>query len=156
MGIIVISNYFGVDHGPAWPPLAPLLAVSIWYQVLPPSLIISFHFFSFFRCKFDSILEYYKVMFNNFGTCNLQRYYLPSARELSRLIGICRAPIIQHFEETISVTSTIKSFDQQSRFHETNMKLKLVVHILRTKNTQIIFVDSIESFNSLKPLSAYT
>jgi hypothetical protein len=62
-------------------------------------------------------------MFNNFGTCNLQRYYLPSARELSRLIGICRAPIIQHFVETISVTSTIKSFDQQSRFHETNMKL---------------------------------
>ncbi|XP_045807083.1 ABC transporter C family member 3-like isoform X2 [Trifolium pratense] len=52
-----------------------------------------------------------------------QQYYLPSARELSRLIGICRAPMIQYFEETISGTSTIRSFDQQSRFHETNMKL---------------------------------
>lgn len=52
-----------------------------------------------------------------------QRYYLPSARELSRLGGVCKAPIIQHFAETISGTSTIRSFDQQSRFHETNMKL---------------------------------
>ncbi|KAK2431897.1 ABC transporter C family member [Trifolium repens] len=52
-----------------------------------------------------------------------QRYYLPSARELSRISGVCKAPIIQHFAETISGTSTIRSFDQQSRFHEINMKL---------------------------------
>ncbi|AES96106.2 multidrug resistance protein ABC transporter family protein [Medicago truncatula] len=52
-----------------------------------------------------------------------QRYYLPSARELSRLGGVCKAPIIQHFAETISGTLTIRSFDKQSRFHETNMKL---------------------------------
>ncbi|XP_027369176.1 ABC transporter C family member 3-like isoform X2 [Abrus precatorius] len=52
-----------------------------------------------------------------------QQYYLPSARELSRLVGVCKAPIIQHFAETISGTSTIRSFDQQSRFQETNMKL---------------------------------
>jgi len=53
----------------------------------------------------------------------LQQYYIPSARELSRLVGVCKAPIIQHFSETISGTSTIRSFDQQSRFQETNMKL---------------------------------
>ncbi|XP_004491490.1 ABC transporter C family member 3-like [Cicer arietinum] len=52
-----------------------------------------------------------------------QRFYLPSARELSRLVGVCKAPIIQHFAETISGTTTIRSFGQQSRFHETNMKL---------------------------------
>ncbi|KHN43880.1 ABC transporter C family member 3 [Glycine soja] len=52
-----------------------------------------------------------------------QQYYIPSARELSRLVGVCKAPIIQHFAETISGTSTIRSFDQQSRFQETNMKL---------------------------------
>ncbi|CAJ2633076.1 unnamed protein product [Trifolium pratense] len=52
-----------------------------------------------------------------------RRYYLPSGRELSRLVGVSRAPIIQHFAETISGTSTIRSFDQQSRFLETNMKL---------------------------------
>ncbi|KAK7299953.1 hypothetical protein RJT34_10784 [Clitoria ternatea] len=52
-----------------------------------------------------------------------QQYYIPSARELSRIVGVCKAPIIQHFSETISGTSTIRSFDQQSRFQETNMKL---------------------------------
>ncbi|KAF1890351.1 hypothetical protein Lal_00013605 [Lupinus albus] len=52
-----------------------------------------------------------------------QQYYIPSARELSRLVGVCKAPIIQHFAETISGTSTIRSFDQQSRFQELNMKL---------------------------------
>jgi ABC-type multidrug transport system fused ATPase/permease subunit len=62
-------------------------------------------------------------MLNNFGTCNMQQYYLPAGRELSRLVGVSRAPIIQHFAETISGTSTIRSFNQQSRFLETNMKL---------------------------------
>lgn len=62
-------------------------------------------------------------MLNNYRTCNMQRFYLPSARELSRLCGVCKAPIIQHFAETISGTSTIRSFDQESRFHAANMKL---------------------------------
>ncbi|KAH9652208.1 ABC transporter C family member 3 [Citrus sinensis] len=31
-----------------------------------------------------------------------QQYYIPSARELSRLVGVCKAPVIQHFSETIS------------------------------------------------------
>jgi ABC-type multidrug transport system fused ATPase/permease subunit len=51
----------------------------------------------------------------------MQRYYIPSARELSRLVGVCKAPVIQHFSETISGAATIRSFDQQSRFQETNM-----------------------------------
>ena len=38
-------------------------------------------------------------------------------------IYLCKAPIIQHFSETISGTSTIRSSDQQSRFQETNMKV---------------------------------
>ncbi|KAL2322784.1 hypothetical protein Fmac_027163 [Flemingia macrophylla] len=52
-----------------------------------------------------------------------QQYYIPSARELSRLVGVCKAPVIQHFAETISGASTIRSFDQVSRFQQTNMKL---------------------------------
>ncbi|XLR29410.1 hypothetical protein HN51_049303 [Arachis hypogaea] len=52
-----------------------------------------------------------------------QQYYLPAARELSRLVGVCKAPIIQNFSETISGTPTIRSFDQQSRFQEKNLKL---------------------------------
>ncbi|XP_054796177.1 ABC transporter C family member 3-like isoform X3 [Prosopis cineraria] len=52
-----------------------------------------------------------------------QQYYLPTSRELSRILGLCKAPIIQHFSETISGATTIRSFDQESRFQETNMKL---------------------------------
>ncbi|KAL5548580.1 hypothetical protein UlMin_003811 [Ulmus minor] len=52
-----------------------------------------------------------------------QQYYIPSARELSRLVGVCKAPVIQHFAETISGSTTIRSFDQDSRFQDTNMKL---------------------------------
>ncbi|GAB2291483.1 Canalicular multispecific organic anion transporter 2 [Dionaea muscipula] len=52
-----------------------------------------------------------------------QHYYIPSARELSRLVGVCKAPIIQHFSETISGAATIRSFDHQLRFQQTNEKL---------------------------------
>ncbi|CAK9166893.1 unnamed protein product [Ilex paraguariensis] len=52
-----------------------------------------------------------------------QQYYIPAARELARLIGVCKAPVIQHFAETISGSTTIRSFDQESRFRDTNMKL---------------------------------
>ncbi|KAF2305607.1 hypothetical protein GH714_007003 [Hevea brasiliensis] len=52
-----------------------------------------------------------------------QQYYIPSARELSRMMGVSKAPVIQHFAETISGSITIRSFDKQSRFQETNMKL---------------------------------
>ncbi|XP_070006835.1 ABC transporter C family member 3-like [Nicotiana sylvestris] len=53
----------------------------------------------------------------------LEQYYIPSARELARLNGTCKAPVIQHFAETISGSSTIRSFDQESRFQDTSMKL---------------------------------
>ncbi|XP_056177352.1 ABC transporter C family member 3-like isoform X2 [Syzygium oleosum] len=52
-----------------------------------------------------------------------QQYYLPSARELARLVGVCKAPVIQHFSETISGSTTIRGFDQESRFRNTNMEL---------------------------------
>ncbi|GJY04827.1 ABC transporter C family member 3-like protein isoform X3 [Tanacetum coccineum] len=53
----------------------------------------------------------------------LQQYYISSARELARLVGICKAPIIQHFSETVSGSMTIRSFHQEERFQDTNMKL---------------------------------
>ncbi|CAN1230677.1 ABC transporter C family member 3 [Linum grandiflorum] len=52
-----------------------------------------------------------------------QQYYIPAARELSRLVGVCKAPLIQHFAETISGATTIRSFDQQPRFQHTSLKL---------------------------------
>ncbi|KAK1417854.1 hypothetical protein QVD17_26988 [Tagetes erecta] len=53
----------------------------------------------------------------------LQQYYIPSARELARLVGVCKAPVIQHFSETISGSTTIRSFDQKQRFQDTCLKL---------------------------------
>ena len=41
----------------------------------------------------------------------------------SRLVGVCKAPVIQHFAETISGSTTIRSFDEESRFRDANMKL---------------------------------
>ncbi|KMT00724.1 hypothetical protein BVRB_9g220080 [Beta vulgaris subsp. vulgaris] len=52
-----------------------------------------------------------------------QQYYIPSARELCRLVGLTKAPVIQHFAETISGATTIRSFDQESRFVKTSVKL---------------------------------
>ncbi|KAI3894632.1 hypothetical protein MKW92_011076, partial [Papaver armeniacum] len=52
-----------------------------------------------------------------------QQYYISGARELARLVGVCKAPVIQHFAETISGSTTIRSFSQESRFMDTNLKL---------------------------------
>ncbi|CAK8565713.1 unnamed protein product [Lathyrus sativus] len=52
-----------------------------------------------------------------------QRYYSASARELARLTGIYQAPVIQLFSETISGSTTIRCFEQESRFNEMNMQL---------------------------------
>ncbi|XP_047318289.1 ABC transporter C family member 3-like [Impatiens glandulifera] len=58
------------------------------------------------------------------GTCIwLQQYYIPSARELARLAGVAKAPVIQLFAETISGSTTIRSFDQETRFQEMSMEL---------------------------------
>ncbi|KAM7478268.1 hypothetical protein LguiA_026481 [Lonicera macranthoides] len=52
-----------------------------------------------------------------------QRYFIPSIREMARLFGVCKAPVIQHFAETISGSTTIRSFDDECRFQDTSMKL---------------------------------
>ncbi|PKA63454.1 ABC transporter C family member 3 [Apostasia shenzhenica] len=45
-----------------------------------------------------------------------QQYYIDTGRELARLAGVCKAPIIQHFSESLSGTTTIRSFNHESRF----------------------------------------
>ncbi|XP_042483140.1 ABC transporter C family member 3-like [Macadamia integrifolia] len=52
-----------------------------------------------------------------------QQYYISAARELSRLYGVCQAPIIQHFTESSLGSTTIRCFDQEERFMDTNLKL---------------------------------
>ncbi|KAJ9188588.1 hypothetical protein P3X46_003930 [Hevea brasiliensis] len=52
-----------------------------------------------------------------------QRYYIPTARELARLAGIQRAPILHHFAESLAGAATIRAFDQEDRFIEANLDL---------------------------------
>ncbi|TVU30223.1 hypothetical protein EJB05_21833, partial [Eragrostis curvula] len=45
-----------------------------------------------------------------------QQCYIDAARELQRLIGTCKAPVMQHFAESISGSSIIRSFGKESQF----------------------------------------
>lgn len=58
-----------------------------------------------------------------FASIWYQQYYMPASRELSRLSRVCEAPVIQYFSETISGITTIRSFDQQSRFQPIYMNI---------------------------------
>lgn len=46
----------------------------------------------------------------------MQTYYIATARELARKVGIRKAPILHHFSESITGAVTIRCFDQQSHF----------------------------------------
>ncbi|XP_020261320.1 putative ABC transporter C family member 15 isoform X1 [Asparagus officinalis] len=52
-----------------------------------------------------------------------QQYYIPTARELARLSGIQRAPILHHFAESLSGAATIRAFGQEGRFTKANLIL---------------------------------
>ncbi|KAF7017979.1 hypothetical protein CFC21_031330 [Triticum aestivum] len=45
-----------------------------------------------------------------------QQYYISAARELQRLTGVCRAPVMQHFAESIAGTNIIRCFDKERQF----------------------------------------
>ncbi|KAK1364915.1 ABC-type xenobiotic transporter [Heracleum sosnowskyi] len=58
-----------------------------------------------------------------FASILYQQYYMPASRELSRLSRVCEAPVIQYISESISGITTIRSFDQESRFQSTYMTI---------------------------------
>ncbi|KAM4120416.1 hypothetical protein ACJW30_03G129900 [Castanea mollissima] len=45
-----------------------------------------------------------------------QDYYITTARELARMVGIQKAPILHHFSESVSGAATIHCFNQEERF----------------------------------------
>jgi len=51
-----------------------------------------------------------------FLSTSLQAYYITSARELARMVGIHKAPILHHFSESVSGAATIHCFNQEDRF----------------------------------------
>ncbi|PKA56340.1 ABC transporter C family member 9 [Apostasia shenzhenica] len=52
-----------------------------------------------------------------------RQYYIPTARELARLSGIQRAPILHHFAESLAGAATIRAFGQKDRFANANLSL---------------------------------
>ncbi|KAK3160951.1 hypothetical protein QOZ80_1BG0069220 [Eleusine coracana subsp. coracana] len=52
-----------------------------------------------------------------------QAYYICSARELARLVGIKKAPVLHHFSETVSGAATIRCFNQGENFFRKSLKL---------------------------------
>ncbi|XP_072998587.1 putative ABC transporter C family member 15 [Typha latifolia] len=52
-----------------------------------------------------------------------QNYYISTARELARMVGIRKAPILHHFSETIAGAATIRCFNQENRFFNKNLTL---------------------------------
>ncbi|XP_016472773.2 putative ABC transporter C family member 15 isoform X1 [Nicotiana tabacum] len=52
-----------------------------------------------------------------------QQYYIPTARELARLSGVQRAPILHHFAESLAGAATIRAFNQKDRFALANLCL---------------------------------
>jgi len=53
----------------------------------------------------------------------MQKYFLNTSRELTRLGSITMAPIIHNFSETLSGITTIRAFCHQERFKSTNARL---------------------------------
>ncbi|KAF3676906.1 DNA-binding protein GT-1 [Capsicum annuum] len=52
-----------------------------------------------------------------------QAYYITTARELARMIGIQKAPILHHFSESLTGVATIRCFNQEDRFLKKNLNL---------------------------------
>ncbi|KAL6983834.1 hypothetical protein U1Q18_017208 [Sarracenia purpurea var. burkii] len=50
-------------------------------------------------------------------------YYITTARELARMVGIRKAPILHHFSESLTGAATIRCFNQEDRFRQKNLGL---------------------------------
>ncbi|KAL5164665.1 ABC transporter C family member 3 [Glycine soja] len=137
----IASNYWMILATPMSATAEPDIG-SFKLMVFYVALAIGSSIFTFARA-FLAVIAGYKtatVIFNKMHLCIFRapisyfdatpsgrilnrRYYSASARELARLVGTCQAPVIQHFSETISGSTTIRSFEKESRFNDINMKL---------------------------------
>ncbi|CAD6209508.1 unnamed protein product [Miscanthus lutarioriparius] len=53
----------------------------------------------------------------------MQRYYIASSRELTRILSVQKSPVIHLFSESIAGAATIRGFGQEKRFMKRNLHL---------------------------------
>ncbi|KAG5521929.1 hypothetical protein RHGRI_034222 [Rhododendron griersonianum] len=77
-----------------------ILAISVWYQA---------------RSNFTSYCLHILTSAEESSNI-LQCYYITTARELARMVGIRKAPILHHFSESLTGAATIRCSNQEDRF----------------------------------------
>uniref|UniRef100_A0A8C0TZP7 Multidrug resistance-associated protein 1-like n=1 Tax=Canis lupus familiaris TaxID=9615 RepID=A0A8C0TZP7_CANLF len=77
----------------------------------------------------------------------IQRYYVASSRQIRRLAGASRSPIISHFSETLSGVSTIRAFGHEQRFIQQNKEvLRNIFHYYRWLSVRLEFLGNLMVF----------
>ena len=76
-----------------------------------------------FQEAISSLIDSFNKSLNRIFPCDMQRYYIPTARELARLSQIQRAPILHHFAESLTGAASIRAYGQKDRFSKANISL---------------------------------
>lgn len=84
------------------------------------------------------------------GTIYVQRYYLASARELVRINGTTKAPVMNHASETSLGVVTIRAFAMTEKFIHTNLQLidsdaTLFFHTIATLEWVLLRVETLQN-----------
>ncbi|KAH7651237.1 Xenobiotic-transporting ATPase protein [Dioscorea alata] len=87
-------------------------------------------------------------------TLYVQRYYLASARELVRINGTTKAPVVNYVGETILGVVTIRAFTMMERFIQTNLRLidtdaTLFFHTIAAMEWVLIRVEALQNLTIL-------
>ena len=76
-----------------------------------------------FQEAISSLIDSFNKSLNRIFPCDMQRYYIPTARELARLQQIQRAPILHHSAESLTGAASIRAYGQKDRFRKANISL---------------------------------
>lgn len=80
--------------------------LNTFFSVVSTIAVISYSTPVFLSVIIPLVIIYYFV----------QRFYIPTSRQLKRIESTTRSPIYVHFSETVTGASTIRAFDAQHRF----------------------------------------